>query len=221
MKLQYKTNYDDCSDEELVNEILKLPHNEEAAAYLLYDRYDHLLKSVYKDITTNRLWFEDCVSNLFIHLKGTEFDWHPLTTFAWRSSLGSWLKGVARRNFKQSLRKLLPPATVKALSLDDEDTDTPKIQLRDGGEEEHDRLQRKIALLEAIGQLENVNQKFVVLKRLQGYSSKETSKLLDIMWKKHGIEIRNKRDELVVPTATYVDSCMQHAKAALKETIVL
>jgi RNA polymerase sigma factor (sigma-70 family) len=220
MKLQFRTNYDDCSDKELVDKIIKPPHNEEAAAYLLYNRYDPLLKSVYQNMAKSFFWFDDCVSELFINLKGKGSDWHALSTFEWRSSLGYWLKGVAWNDFKSTLKKVAPP-TVILLSIDEEDEKGNTMQLPDGGEKEYERIQRKIALLEAIGQLENANQKFVVLKRLQGYNSREIADLLKKRWKKYGIEIYNGRNELVIPTATYVDSCMQHAKAVLKETIVL
>ena len=219
MELQYRTNYKDFSDEDLVEKIVKPPHNEEAAAYLLHDRYDPLLKSVYQDLTKNLIWFDDCVSDLFIHLKGKEYDWHALSTFEWRSTLGCWLGGVAKNNFKVTLAKVAPKKVI-LVSVDEEDKNGNTIQLPDEGKEAHERLQRKIILLEAISQLKNDNQKFVVLKRLQGYNSREIAELLKKKWEKHGIKLYNGRNELVVPTPTYVDSCMQHAKAALKEIIV-
>lgn len=219
MEFQYRTNYDDFTDKDIVDKIVKPPHNEEAAAYLLHNRYDPLLKSVYQDLTPNFSWFDDCVSDLFIHLKGKEYDWHALSTFEWRSSLGCWLGGVARNNFKVTLAKVAPKKVI-IVSVDEEDRNGNTIQLPDGGEEEHIRLQRKLALLEAISQLKNDNQKFVVLKRLQGYNSREIAELLKKRWDKHGIKLYNSKNELVIPNPTYVDSCMQHAKAVLKITIV-
>lgn len=219
MEFQYKTHYEDYSDKDLVEKIVKPPHNEEAAAYLLHNRYNPLLKSVYQDFTKNFSWFDDCVSDLFIHLKGKEYDWHALSTFEWRSTLGCWLGGVAKNNFKVTLAKVASKKVV-LVSVDEEDRNGNTVQLPDGGKEEHERLQRKIVLMEAISQLKNRDQKFVVLKRLQGYNSREIADLLTKNWQKHGIKKYNNRNELVVPTPTYVDSCMQHAKAALKEIIV-
>lgn len=219
MEFQYKINYEDCSDKDLVEKIVKPPHNEEAAAYLLHNRYSPLLKSVYQDFTKNFSWFDDCVSDLFIHLKGKAYDWHALSTFEWRSTLGCWLGGVAKNNFKVTLAKVASKKVI-LVSVDEEGQNGSTIQLPDEGEEVHERLQRKIVLMEAIGQLKNPDQKFVVLKRLQGYNSKEISDLLKKSWQKHGVKKYNNRNELVVPTPTYVDSCMQHAKAALKEIIV-
>lgn len=219
MKFEFRTNYEECSDKDIVDKIIKPPHNEEAAAYLLHNRYDPLLKSVYQNLTKNFSWYDDCVSDLFIHLKGKNYDWFALTTFEWRCSLGCWLGGVARHNFRVTLAKVNPKKII--LVSVDEDTPSGKpIQLPDGGEDEHYRLQRKIALLEAIAQLKNDNQKFVVLKRLQGYNSKEIAKLLQKKWEKHNIKLYNSKNELVVPNPAYVDSCMQHAKAILKITIV-
>lgn len=43
-------------------------------------------------------------------------------------------------------------------------------------------------LLEAIGMLKDPDQKFVILKRLQGYNSKEIAELLTKAWEKHGVK---------------------------------
>lgn len=220
MKLHYKTNYEDFSDEELVEKIIKSPHNEEAAAFLLHDRYNPLLKSVYQDLTMNFSWFDDCVSDLFIHLKGKACDWHALSTFQWRSSLGCWLSGVAKNNFKLTLNKVAPKKVI-IVSVDEKDRNGKTTQLPDGGEQIFAVIQNEIALLEAISLLKNPDQKFVVQKRLQGFSSREIAELLEKKWKKYGIEKYNNRHERVIPNAAYVDSCMQHAKAILKITIVL
>ena len=219
MKFDFRTNYEECSYKDLVDKIVRPPQNEEAAAYLLHNRYDPLMKSVYLDLTKNFSWYDDCVSDLFIHLKGKNYDWYPLATFEWRCSLGCWLAGVAKRSFKVTLAKVKPNKVI-IVSVDEDTPNGKPIQLPDGGEDEHNRLQRKIALLEAISQLKNDNQKFIVLKRLQGYNSKEIAELLKKKWEKHNIKLYNSKNELVVPNPAYVDSCMQHAKAVLKITIV-
>lgn len=219
MGIQYRTKYGELTDKQLVDKVLNPPYNEEAVAYLLYDRYDPLLKSVYKDLTNNFSWFDDCVQELFIHLKGKGCNWHTLATFEWRSSLGSWLSGVAKNDFISTLKKVAPKKII-VVSVDEDVPGKSKVQIPDGGQEEYDRIQRKIALLEAIGQLKDEDQKFVVLKRLQGYNSKEIAILLEKKWKKHGIKKYNNKNELVVPSAGYVDTRMQHAKAILKITII-
>jgi hypothetical protein len=75
-------------------------------------------------------------------------------------------------------------------------------------------------LLEAIGQLKDEDQRFVILKRLQGYNSKEIAVLLQKRWKKHGIIKYNHKNELVVPDAAYVDVRTQRAKENLKIILI-
>ena len=44
MEFQYKIDYSKLSDKQIVGKILAEPHDEEAAAYLLHDRYAPLLR---------------------------------------------------------------------------------------------------------------------------------------------------------------------------------
>ena len=74
--------------------------------------------------------------------------------------------------------------------------------------------------MEAIGQLKDDDQRFVILKRLQGYNSKEIAVLLQKKWQKHGIKKYNNKKELVVPDAAYVDVRTQRAKENLRIIIV-
>ena len=227
MVFQYRINYNNLSDKQLVDKILADPHNEEAAVYMLHNLYSPLLHSVY-NMTLQKLgvkairgndWFEDCVDELFIHLRSKEGDWHTLSTFEWRSTFGGWLKGVAENKFKEVLPKLIDNKK-KKVSLDNDDNGKPIIQLPDGGEEDYERRQRKVMLMESIGLLKDEDQKFVILKRLQGYNSKEIAVLLQKRWQKHGIKKYNSKNELVIPDAAYVDVRTQRAKEKLKEIIV-
>ena len=74
-------------------------------------------------------------------------------------------------------------------------------------------------LMEAIAKLEDPDQRFVVLKRLQGYSSKEIAELMQQSWDKHGI-VRMDKGKRVIPTPGYVDVRMQRAKEELRKLIV-
>ena len=216
-------SYKELTDKQIVALIITPPHNEEAAAYLLYTRYRPVLRRTYKDLTEEKygcgdLWYYDCVNDLFLHLKGKNKNWHTLATFDWRSSLGTWLKKVSRNQFISSLSELIDKQG-RFISIDTDDPDKPKVQLPDGGEEDYERRLRKVELLEAVGQLEDEDQKFVVLKRLQGYDSKEIAILLQKRWQKHGIKKYNKKNELVIPTAGYIDVRMQRAKDNLRSII--
>ena len=73
--------------------------------------------------------------------------------------------------------------------------------------------------MEAIAKLEDPDQRFVVLKRLQGYSSKEIAELMQQSWDKHGI-VRMDKGKRVIPTSGYVDVRMQRAKEELRKLIV-
>jgi RNA polymerase sigma factor (sigma-70 family) len=218
MKFNSQSNYKGTSDEELVRLILTPPRNEEAAVFLLYDRYAPLLRSIYKGLTTDLSWYDDCVHELFIHLKGKEQAWLPLTTFANRSSFGTWLKRVARNKFLELLPKLIDNPEI-TISVDGDDADKAPVQLPDEGVEDYERRQLKVLLLEAVGQLDDPDQKFVILKRLQGYDSREIALLLQKRWQKHGIRKFNNRHEEVVPDAAYVDVRTQRAKENLRKII--
>lgn len=219
MEFQYRYNYKDLSDKQIVDKILALPHNEEAAAYLLHNRYDPLLQKVYKLLSEDGFWYDDCVDELFMHLKGKDGSWHTLSTFEWRSTLGCWLKGVAKNKFLEVLPKLIENGGI-TVSLDSDDPEKPRVQIPDGGEESYERRQRKVMLMEAIGQLKDDDQRFVILKRLQGYNSKEIAILLQKKWQRHGIKKYNNKKELVVPDAAYVDVRTQRAKENLRKIIV-
>ena len=88
--------------------------------------------------------------------------------------------------------------------------------------------------------MEDLDQKFVVIKRLEGYNSKEIAELMKLMWEKEGIKrtsLQNVRDENgnyvldengkkvkvvapLVPSNQYVDVLMERAKKELKKIIV-
>lgn len=226
MDTYYCTKYQHLTDQQIVEKVLATPHDEEAAYYFLHERYKGLMYSVYtyalQDLhitnTRGETWLEDCIDELFMHLKGKDMSWHPLATFEWRCPLRSWLVGVAMHKFKKVIPRMVENYGDN-LSIDKDSPDAPKVQLPDGAEKESKRLQDKLLLLEAVGLLKNDDQRFVILKRLEGYNSKEIALLLQKKWQKHGIKKYNSKKELVVPTATYVDGCTQHAKNSLRNII--
>lgn len=215
----YKIDYTKLTDRQIVEKILAEPHDEEGAVYLLHDRYSPLLLSIYRSFTKDVTWYDDCVDELFIHLKGADCTWRSLANFKWRSTFGYWLRGVARNKFFELIPQLIENGGQNE-SLDNDDADKPKIQIPDEGEETFERQMRKVILMEAVSKLKDGDQQFVVLKRLQGYSSKEIAILLQMKWKKYGIVKYNKDKEIVVPDADYVNVRTQRAKENLKTIIV-
>lgn len=220
MGLAFLNNYAELNDKEIVNKIINKPYNEEAAAYLIYNRYDPLLHKLYREIyDKDPSWYEDCLGDLFGFLKGKEKDWNKLRTFQWRSKFGAWLSSTARHRFIE-IKPYLIGKIENPLSIDDTDGDKAPVQLPENGGEEYERLERKILLMEAVGMLKDPDQKFVILKRLQGYNSKEIAELMKKSWAKHGIKKYDNKGNLVVPTSGYVDVRTQRAKENLKEIIV-
>ena len=220
MGLVFLNNYAELNDKEIVNKIINKPYNEEAAAYLIYNRYDPLLHKLYREIyDKDSSWYEDCLGDLFGFLKGKERDWNKLRTFQWRSKFGAWLSSTARHRFIE-IKPYLIGKIENPLSIDDTDGDKAPVQLPENGGEEYERLERKILLMEAVGMLKDPDQKFVILKRLQGYNSKEIAELMKKSWAKHGIKKYDNKGNLVVTTSGYVDVRTQRAKENLKEIIV-
>ena len=220
MGLVFLNNYAELNDKELVNKIINKPYNEEAAAYLIYNRYDPLLHKLYREIyDKDPSWYEDCLGDLFGFLKGKERDWNKLRTFQWRSKFGAWLSSTARHRFIE-IKPYLIGKIENPLSIDDTDGDKAPVQLPENGGEEYERLERKILLMEAVGMLKDPDQKFVILKRLQGYNSKEIAELMKKSWAKHGIKKYDNKGNVVEPTSGYVDVRTQRAKENLKEIIV-
>lgn len=219
MELTFHNNYKEESDKEIVEKIITVPYNEEAAAYLLYNRYDPLLFKLYRKIFDKNLsWYDDCLGDLFDYLKGKNQDWNKLRTFEWRCNFGPWLGRTANNRFLE-IKPYLIGKIQNPISIDDDEDRTP-IQLPDNGFEDYEQLQKKIMLLEAIGMLKDPDQKFVILKRLQGYNSKEIAELLTKAWEKHGVKKYDNKGNFVVPTSGYVDVRTQRAKDRLKEIII-
>ena len=88
-------SYKEQTDKQIVALIITPPHNEEAAAYLLYARYRPVLRRTYKDLAEEKfgcgeLWYDDCVNDLFLHLRGK-----TMTGILWPHLIGeaAWAHG--------------------------------------------------------------------------------------------------------------------------------
>lgn len=73
--------------------------------------------------------------------------------------------------------------------------------------------------MEAVNKL-NDDEKFVIMKRMQGYCSKEIAMLLDKKWKKYNIVKFNHDGKQVVANVAYVNSKAQKARRHLKEIMI-
>lgn len=219
MTLYFRQQYDALTDRELV-ELVTLPPsgenaNEEAVAYLIYKRYDPLLHSIYQSVYDSKYdVYGDCLGDLFEYLKSGEPSWRKLKNLEWRSSFGTWLRVTARNRFVE-IKPYLIGKIQNTLSKDD-DTANNQFQIPDRGVEEYEDKELKVILMEAISLLKDDDQKFVMIKRLQGYNSKEIAILMQKRWAKHGIVKYNNKKQVVVPDAAYVDVRTQRAKDNLQ-----
>lgn len=219
-------DYEKMTDQQLVEKVTKVPSgesaNEEAVAFLLYNRYTPLLTKLYRYVfQLHQGYYYDCLGDLFIYLKGSDSNWNKLRNFEWRSTFGTWLTPIAAHRFEKIKPYLIDkiPYSVSISTGGDEVDDSPKFQLPEESAEDYERNERKVMLLEAISKLEDEDQKFVILKRLQGYNSKEIAELLQKRWMKHGIKKYDNDGNLVVPSSGYVDVRTQRAKENLKKII--
>ena len=118
MGLVFLNNYVELNDKELVNKIINKPYNEEAAAYLIYNRYDPLLHKLYREIyDKDPSWYEDCLGDLFEFLKGKEGDWNKLRAIEWRSNFGPWLSRTAKHRFLEIKPYLIGKIENSALKI--------------------------------------------------------------------------------------------------------
>lgn len=228
--MTFHYNYDGYTDKELVELAIQPPigkkPNEEGVAFLLYNRYAPLLHKLYLKIYGKQYdLYGDCLNDLFIYLKSGEPVWRKLINIEWRSSFGTWLGITARHRFVE-IKPTLIGKCLNTLSIDGDTSaslntrkDRNPIQLPDNGVEEYENKERKVILMEAISLLKDADQKFVMIKRLQGYNSKEIAILLQKRWAKHGIVKYNNKKQIVVPDAAYVDVRTQRAKENLQKTI--
>lgn len=225
--MEFYQNYEGYTDRELVELAIQPPTgkkpNEEGVAFLLYNRYDPLLHKLYLEIYGKQHdLYGDCLNDLFIYLKSGEPVWRKLINLEWRSSFGTWLGVTARHRFVE-IKPILIGRCPNAFSIDDDTStalstgkDRNPVQLPDNGVEEYEDKERKVVLMEAISLLKDSDQKFVMVKRLQGYNSKEIAILLQKRWAKHGIVKYNNKERVVVPDAAYVDVRTQRAKENLQ-----
>lgn len=209
MELSFKDKYKKLSDKEIVNLIIAEPYNEEAATYLIYDRYEPLCISICLKTLDGVSRLDELQSELFMLLKGKNRDWHALRSFGWRSTLGRWLS-ITAYNLSLELRRQLIENDGKNTSIDNEQTDDEDkphtIDIPVDEEKQQERRYNMIVLNEAIQMLENPDQRFVVKKRLQGYSSKVVADMLQAHWDANGIVRYNNKKQIVEPDSGYIDN---------------
>ena len=220
MELKNKNKFTHFSDKELVDKIITEPYDEEAAIFLIYYRYKPLCVTICKQTLSGLDNLDELQSELFMLLKGKQQDWHALRAFQWKSTLGYWLHRITF-NLSLELRKQLIENDGRNTSIDNrwqQEGEKPRpIEIPVDEEAQRERYYRMLLLQEAINMLDNPDQKFVVIKRLQGYSSKQVAAMLQEYWEKKQIVRYNKKKEVVIPDSGYIDNLFKRGYDKVKQ----
>lgn len=200
--------YEDLDDRSLVG--LALDGNDEAILYLIYNKYDPLLKKLCRRYYDDLYFYEQLQTELYIHLKAN--NWHVLRSFGWKSLFGTWLGIVAGHLFQNKMPELI--GIDKFTVSIGEDGEKGEINLP-MPEPPHEYDMRMVMLIEAIQQLEDKDQKFIILREFDGYEPKEIAKLLeDYRRREKRLKTRtvNGYVEEIIPTAEYIHMLKGRAK---------
>ena len=205
-KMYMKDKYDKLSDQEIISLVVE-KGNEEVLTFLLYEKYYNRFCFLAYRYYRTLYYLDDLIDELYIHLKGDDRGWKVLRSFQFKSKLETWTCRVASNLFQEKRAELIgfQEKTVSINVSDMKDVmDLPE------SEPDYDPLDA-VLLLEAISCLEDEDDRFILLKELEGYSPKELSQMLAEKWKKRGqIKIRkvpNTSDgsvKEVIPTVGYI-----------------
>lgn len=209
MQIAYHQQYKDLDDRQIIDLVLS-DGNEEAMLFLIFERYLPLLKKLCTRYYGDLYYLEQLQVELLIHLKAN--DWHPVRGFGWRSSFGTWLGTVAGNLFIKKMPELIGidkfPVSIGE-NGDDGEVNIPEP------EPPHENDIHMTLLIEAIQQLEDKDQRFVLLREFDGYSPKEIARQLEAYRRKENrLKTRkvNGQIEEIIPSAEYVHMLKGRAK---------
>lgn len=217
MSMKFSKNYKDFEDRELVRMTLE-DGNQEALLFLIYNRYDPLLKKLCRKYYDTLYYYDQLQVELLIHLKSK--DWHALRSFGWRSSFGPWFGEVAGHVFLKKMHELIgidPYLVSIGENEDDGEVDVPAPS------DDHEFDSRMVLLMEAIQQLDDPDQRFILQSEFDGYEPIEIAQLLETIRRKEGrIKTRvNEKGmiEEIIPNADYIYMLKSRAKANIRTII--
>lgn len=209
MQIAYHQQYKDLDDRQIIDLVLS-DGNEEAMLFLIFERYLPLLKKLCTRYYGDLYYLEQLQVELLIHLKTN--DWHPVRGFGWRSSFGTWLGTVAGNLFIKKMPELIGidkfPVSIGE-NGDDGEVNIPEP------EPPHENDIHMTLLIEAIQQLEDKDQRFVLLREFDGYTPKEIARQLEAYRRKENrLKTRkvNGQIEEIIPSAEYVHMLKGRAK---------
>lgn len=215
MRIAYNQRYEDLDDRQIVD--LVLSGNEEAMLFLLFERYSPLLKKLCVRYYNDLYYLEQLQVELLILLKTK--DWHALRNFGWRSSFGTWLGTVAGNLFIKKMPELIGidkfPVSIGE-NGDDGEVNIPEP------EPPHENDMHMTLLIEAIQQLQDKDQRFILLREFDGYKPKEIAEQLEAYRRKEGrlkAKLVNGKTVDIIPSAEYVHMLKGRAKDEIRVII--
>lgn len=216
-------SYKDMTDEEIVSLVVGVPPCEEAAVYLIYDRYNPLMRRLYLDYISDcddLMYLDVAKSYVYERLKGSKANWNPLRNFRGECHFAHWMKDVCYQCVIKFFHDEIEDEYRKvSIDIQDEDGDWVEVYPEKDASESYEKNQTRVEVLSAINMLENKDHRFCLIKQLQGYSSKEIADMLAQKWDREGIARFNKEGECIIPNFKYIDSLNQHAREKLKEIL--
>ena len=216
MQIAYHQQYKDLDDRQIIDLVLS-DGNEEAMLFLIFERYLPLLKKLCTRYYGDLYYLEQLQVELLILLKAN--DWHPVRGFGWRSSFGTWLGTVAGNLFIKKMPELIGidkfPVSIGENGEDGE-VNIPEP------EPPHENDMHMTLLIEAIQQLEDKDQRFILLREFDGYTPKEIARQLEAYRRKEN-RLKTKKVngliEEIIPSAEYVHMLKGRAKDNIRVII--
>ena len=216
MQIAYHQQYKDLDDRQIIDLVLS-NGNEEAMLFLIFERYLPLLKKLCTRYYGDLYYLEQLQVELLILLKAN--DWHPVRGFGWRSSFGTWLGTVAGNLFIKKMPELIGidkfPVSIG------ENGEDGKVNIPEP-EPPHENDIHMTLLIEAIQQLEDKDQRFILLREFDGYTPKEIARQLEVYRRKENrLKTRKVNGQLeeIIPTAEYVHMLKGRAKDNIRDII--
>ena len=216
MQIAYHQQYKDLDDRQIIDLVLS-DGNEEAMLFLIFERYQPLLKKLCTRYYGDLYYLEQLQVELLILLKAN--DWHPVRGFGWRSSFGTWLGTVAGNLFIKKMPELIGidkfPVSIGENGEDGE-VNIPEL------EPPHENDIHMTLLIEAIQQLEDKDQRFILLREFDGYTPKEIARQLETYRRKENrlkTKKVNGQIEEIIPSAEYIHMLKGRAKDNIRVII--
>lgn len=196
---ELKARYDGIPDDAILMDVRMGNHAGESLFYLLFERYVSMLETIFSMQATKAMDFDDFMLELDIRLY--KDDCKAIRSFkSEKASFKTYLSTIAR-NILYDLRE-------KELPVLDEDALESALYDRYDGEE-------VMMLVEEINNYPNKDSRYVLLKTIEGYKSKEIAAMLTSRRHEEGT-----LDEKVELKPSYIDTLRSRALKAIKNRII-